>query len=97
MTAEQQKSLIASITAEQERKNSEVAAYKAQLKNGGRTNKTLYDTVSGELDIDEQANARIVQTATPVLSAAQLSSLQKTLAQPIARARLRLQAHTSTP
>ena len=51
MTAEQQKSLIASITAEQERKNSEVAAYQAQLKNGGRPDKTLYDTVSGELNI----------------------------------------------
>lgn len=97
MTAEQQKSLIASITAEQERKNSEVAAYKAQLKNGGRANKTLYDAVSGELAIDEQANARIVQTATPVLSPAQLGSLQKMLAEPIARARLHLQAHTLTP
>jgi hypothetical protein len=97
MTAEQQKSLIASITAEQERQNSEVAAYKAQLKNGGQVNKTLYDAVSGELAIDEQANARIVQTATPVLSPAQLSSLQKMLAEPIARRRLHLQAHTSTP
>jgi hypothetical protein len=46
---------------------------------------------------DEQANARIVQTATPVLSPAQLSSLQKMLAEPIARGRLHLQAHTSTP
>jgi len=97
MTAEQQKSLIASITVEQERQNSEVAAYKAQLKNGGQVNKTLYDVVSGELDIDEQANARIVRTATPVLSPAQLSSLQKMLAEPIARRRLHLQAHTSTP
>jgi hypothetical protein len=97
MTAEQQKSLIATITAEKERQDSEAAAYKAQLKNGGQANKTLYDIVSGEIDIDEQADARIVQTVTPVLSPAQLSSLQKMLAEPIARRRLHLQAHTSTP
>jgi len=97
MTAEQQKSLIATITAEQERRNSEAAAYKAQLKNGAGANKTLYDIRSVELDIDEQANARIVQAATAVLSPAQLGSLQKLLAEPIARGRLHLQAHTSAP
>jgi hypothetical protein len=97
MTADQQRSLIATMTSEQERRDSEVAAYHAKLKNDGRTNKTVYDTISGELDIDEQANARIVQTATPDLSPTQLSSLQKMLADPIPRGRLHLQAHASTP
>ena len=97
MTADQQRSLIATMTSEQERRDSEVAAYHAKLKNDGRTNKTVFDTISGELDIDEQANARIVRAATPVLSPAQLSSLQKMLAEPISRSRLHLQAHTSTP
>jgi hypothetical protein len=97
MTAEQQKSLIATITTEQERRDSEVAAYHAQLKNGAGANKTFNETYSGELDIDEQANARIVQAATPVLSPPQLGSLQRMLAEPIARSRLHLQAHASTP
>lgn len=96
MTAEQQKSLIATITTEQERRDSEVAVYHAQLKTGGQANKTLYATVSGELDIDEQANARILQAAMPVLSPLQLSSLQKMLAEPVVKRRLHLQAH-STP
>jgi len=97
MTAEQQKSLIASIAAEQVRRNSEVAAYQAQLKNGSGANMTLAAIRSAELDIDEQESARIVQDATPVLSPPQLSSLQTMLADDIARSRLHLQAHTSTP
>jgi hypothetical protein len=97
MTAEQQKSLIAKIAAEQENRDSEVAAYQAQLRNGGGANRTWQEIRSGEVDIDEQANARIVYAATTVLSPPQLSSLQKMLADDIARSRLHLQAHTSTP
>lgn len=97
MTAEQQKSLITSIAAEQVRRDSEVAAYQAHLKNGSGANMTLAAIRSAELEIDEQESARIVQDATPVLSPPQLSSLQKMLADDIGRNRLHLQAHTSAP
>jgi hypothetical protein len=97
MTAEQSKSLIAAIAAEQERRNNEIADFRAQLKNGAGANQTLNAIRSAELEIDVQENARIVQAATPVLSAPQLSSLQTMLADDIARSRLHLQAHTSTP
>jgi hypothetical protein len=97
MNAEQQESLIVTMAAEQERRDSEVAAYRAQLKNGAEANMTSFDMLSAELDIDEQADARIVQGATPVLSPPQLSSLQKMLTDDIGRRRLHLQAHASTP
>lgn len=96
MTAEQQRSLITSIAAEQVRRDSEVAAYQAHLKNSG-ANMTLAAIRSAELEIDEQESARIVQDATPVLSPPQLSTLQKMLADDIGRKRLHLQAHTSAP
>lgn len=95
MTAEQSKSLIAAIAAEQERRNSEIADFQAQLKNGAGANRTLGAIRSAELEIDVQENARIVQAATPILSPPQLSRLQKMLADDIARRRLHLQAHTS--
>ncbi|HTV78032.1 MAG TPA: hypothetical protein VMF03_07225 [Steroidobacteraceae bacterium] len=97
MTPEQQKSLIATITTEQARRDSALADYRVQVKNGAVANKAVMAVLSGELDIDEQANTRIVQAATPVLSPAQLGSLQKMLAEPIARNRLHLQAHASDP
>ena len=95
MNADQQRSLIATISTEQERGSREVAAYRAQSKNGAAANKTFYETLSDELEIDVQTNARIVQAATPVLSPPQVSSLQTMLADPIAKRRLHMQAHMS--
>jgi hypothetical protein len=95
MTAEQSKSLIATIAAEQDRRNTEIADFQAQLKSGAGANQTLNTIRSAELEIDVQENARIVQAATPILSPPQLSSLQTMLADDIARSRLHLQAHPS--
>jgi hypothetical protein len=97
MTAEQSKSLIATIAAEQERRDSEIADFHAQLKNGAGANQTFNAIRSAELDIDEQESARIVEAASTVLSPPQLSSLQKMLADDIARSRLHLQVHFPTP
>lgn len=96
LTVEQSHSLIASIAAEQERRNSELADFHAQLQNGAGANQTLDAVLAAELEIDVRENARIVQAATPALSAEQLSSLQKMLADAIAARRHHLQAHAST-
>jgi len=93
MTVEQWKSLIGTIAAEEGRHNSELADFEAQLRDGAIAYQTAYEMLSAKVEIDVQENARIVQAATPVLSPPQLSSLQKMLADNIARHRLHLQAH----
>jgi hypothetical protein len=96
MTSEQSKSLIAVVATEQERLNSETAAFRVQLKNGGGANQTLDTLRAADLERNVQENERIVEGATPILSPAQLSALQQMLADDIARIRRHQQAHTST-
>ncbi len=60
MTADQSKSLIAVVAAEQERLKSETAAFHLQLKNGGAANQTLATINAADLERDFQENARIV-------------------------------------